>query len=59
MSTNCRFCGRIFSNTSAYSQHVEYCMDQIDSKESSLTSNINDMSLGSEGLPPNIEEVRN
>jgi hypothetical protein len=61
MSFICRFCKRTFSTRSGLSQHVKYCMlnQSTSSEESSLISEINDMSLGSEGFLPNIEEVRN
>ena len=58
MPFKCPFCTRTFSTRSAYSQHVNHCMspDQSSSEESSLITNINDMSLESE-KSPNIEEV--
>lgn len=59
MSYICRFCKRTFSTRSGLSQHVKYCIDQSDNEESSLISDINDMSLGSEGFLPITEEVRN
>jgi len=58
MSYICRFCKRTFSTRSGLSQHVKYCIEQSDNEESSLISDIDDMSLGSEGFPPNIEEVK-
>jgi hypothetical protein len=60
MSFNCKFCNRTFSTRSALTQHVNYCiLNQYDSEDSGLISNINDMSLGSEGFFSNIEEVKN
>ena len=61
MSSTCRFCKRTFSNISGLSQHVIHCMlDQsTSSKESSLISDISNMSLESEGFLPIIEEIRN
>ena len=57
----CQFCKRTFSSKSGFSQHVKHCLlDQLtSSEESSLISDTNNMSLGSEGFLPNIEEVRN
>ena len=52
----CRFCKRTFSTRSGLSQHVKYCIDQIE--ESSLIYEIDDMSLESKEFFPNIEEVR-
>src|SRR3954447_13432406 len=52
----CRFCKRTFSTRTGLSQHVKYCIDEIE--ESSLISEINEMSLESEEFFPNIEEVR-
>lgn len=57
MSYICRFCKRTFSTLSGLSQHVKYC--ERANEESSLISDISDMSLVSEGSLPNIEEVRN
>ena len=59
MSFICRFCKRTFRNRSGLSQHVKYCIDQSDREESSLISDITDMSLVSEGSFSDIEEVRN
>ena len=60
MSFICRFCKRTFSTRSAHTQHINYCMlNQPDSEESSFISDVNDMSLESEGFLSNIEEVKN
>ena len=53
MSFICRFCDRTFSTRFGLSQHIKYCM-LTSSEESSLISDINDMSLGS---LPNIEDI--
>ena len=53
MSFICQFCDRTFSTRFRLSQHVKYCM-LTSSEESSLISDINDMSLGS---LPNIEDI--
>ena len=54
MSFICRFCDRTFSTRSRLSQYVKYCM-LTSSEESSLISDINDMSLGN---LPNIEDIK-
>jgi hypothetical protein len=47
MLIKCKFCPRTFSNRTAYSQHVRYCMTpevSSSSEESSSTNDINDIS---------------
>lgn len=58
MPFECQFCTRTFSTRSSYSQHVSRCIppDQSSSEESSLITNINDMSLESKRFS-NDEEV--
>ena len=54
------FCSRIFSSRSARTQHINYCSlsyHSSSSEESDLITDINDMSLGSENLSSNINEV--
>ena len=57
MTFKCPFCLRTFSNRSACTQHINYCLppDHSSSEESDLVTDINDMSLESENLSPNID----
>lgn len=55
MIFKCEFCPRTFSNRTAYSQHVSVCAVSItSSEESSLISDINNMSLDSENFSSSI-----
>lgn len=54
MSFVCRFCSRTFSNRSGLTQHVNNCVPSESSEES---TDVNDMSLGSEEFS-NINEVK-
>ena len=59
-SFKCTFYSKTFSSKSAHTQHINYCSLSYyssSSKESDLITDINDMSLESENLSPNINEV--
>ena len=60
LSNKCPFCLRTFSSRTAYSRHVGFCRQSTSSsgEESSLITEISNMSLDSEGFSPNIEEVK-
>jgi hypothetical protein len=65
MQFKCSFCSRTFSTRSACTQHINHCSpldypSSSSSEESSdlITTNINDMSLGSEDFS-NVDEVKN
>ena len=56
----CTFCSRTFSSRSVCTQHINYCSLSYhfsSSKELDLITDINDMSLGSENLSSNVNEV--
>lgn len=60
MSFKCPFCSRTFSTKPGYSQHVSFCQPPSSGEESSLITDINNMSLDSEGFASEFEnKVRN
>jgi hypothetical protein len=56
MSYKCPFCSRTFSTKSGYSQHTSICQPSSSdsSEESSLITDVNNMSLDSEGFTSEI-----
>jgi hypothetical protein len=56
MSYKCPFCSRTFSTKSGYSQHISICQPSSSdsSEESSLITDVNNMSLDSEGFTSEI-----
>ena len=56
-SNKCPFCPRTFSNRSAYSRHVAFCKQSASSsEESSLITEISNMSLDSEQFLENLQD---
>ena len=55
MSYKCPFCERILSTRSSYSQHISICLKIT--KEDKIVTDINDMSIESEEVSSQIEEV--
>ena len=61
-SFKCAFCPRTFSNKTAYSQHVNICQLLLfNGEESSLITDISNMSLDNEGFSSEIDinEINN
>jgi len=56
MIFKCKFCLRTFSQRSALKQHINFCVQSCQS-DSEKSTDINDMSLGSEGFS-NVDEVK-
>src|SRR2546423_4337426 len=59
-SFKCTFCSRTFSSRSVRTQHINHCSlsyHSSSSEESDLITDINNMSLGSENLSPNINKI--
>ena len=59
-SFKCIFCSRTFSSRFVRTQHINYCSLSYyssSSKKSDLITDINDMSLRSENLSPNVNEI--
>lgn len=56
MTFKCPFCERILSTRTAYTQHKTICMKAYE-EEDNIITDMNDMSLDSEGFSNPIEEV--
>ena len=59
-SFKCTFCSRTFSSRFAYTQYINYCLlfyHFSNSEELDFITDINDMSLESENLFSNVNEV--
>ena len=59
-SFKCTFCSRTFSSRSARTQYINYyslSYHSSSSEESDLITDINNMSLGSENLSSNVNEI--
>ena len=57
MNFKCENCKRTFSNRSGYRQHVNFCIKSQAQSSSEESTDINDMSLDSEGFT-NFSEVK-
>lgn len=57
MAFKCPFCERILSTRSSYTQHVSVCMKAVEEEEDNIVTDMNNMSLDSEGFSNRIEEV--